>query len=90
MTAGSSASLSFIYLLPVLAVTKIEQPLPGLLFVVKSHEKFIRSKASNTIPYQPSPFEDSKSSHTVIRLFLFLQMDNGFIYYASGSKVKQI
>lgn len=40
-----------------LALTRMEQPLPSLLFVVKSHKRFTRYKGSGAVPYQRSPFE---------------------------------
>jgi hypothetical protein len=47
-------------------LSKMEQPLPSLLFVVKSHKRFIRYKGSGAVPYQRSPSEKAtRSLHTV-------------------------
>jgi len=49
-----------------IAFTKMEQPLPSLLFVVKSHKRFTRFKGSGAVPYQRSPFKKAtRTLHTV-------------------------
>jgi len=47
-------------------VIQEEQPLPSLLFVVKSHKRFTRYKGSGAVPYQRSPYEKAtRTLHTV-------------------------
>jgi len=46
----------------------MEQPLPSLLFVVKSHKRFTRYQESGAVPYQRSPsLMATRSLHTVTR-----------------------
>ena len=47
-------------------LAQMKQPLPSLLFVVKSHKRFTRFKVSGAVPYIPRSFEKGhRKSYTV-------------------------